>query len=103
MTRALWVLLGLGLNMGCGTLPVGHRWAEDATLRPPIERVGRAALRAILDPLTWAPAVGAGVFAIDHFDRKVSDWPSDRTPLFASQKRAPVGSAILLPTQGCTA
>jgi PAP2 superfamily len=72
----------------CGTLPDGSRWGENATLLPDLKRVGRAALQAAIEPMTWAPAVGAAVFTIDHWDRKVSDWASDRTPIFGSQASA---------------
>src|SRR5258705_11000016 len=72
----------------CGTLPDGSRWGENATLLPDLKRVGRAALGAAIEPTTWVPAVGAAIFAIDHWDRKVSNWASDRTPVFGSQSSA---------------
>lgn len=40
-------------------MPDGRRWGQDVTLFPGCERLGRAAKKALLDPGTWVPAVGA--------------------------------------------
>ena len=89
-------LLG-GFLTGCGTLPDGRRWGEDALVPlPPADRVGRSALRAAIDPLTWAPAIGAALFQIDDFDHKVSDWAVRRTPIFGSTGGATDASNYLL-------
>jgi membrane-associated phospholipid phosphatase len=89
-------LLG-GLLTGCGTLPDGRRWGEDALAPPPSAgRVGRSALRAAIDPFTWAPAIGAAVFQIDDFDRRVSSWAMSRTPIFGSMGTASDASNYLL-------
>ena len=63
---------------------------------PTLERVGRSALRAAANPMTWAPAIGAAVFAIDDFDRKVSDWAIERNPVFGSTSTADDASDYLL-------
>ena len=73
---------------GCGTLPNGRAWGEDATLRPGLARIRSAALHAVKSPATWIPAAGAAVFAVDHFDRRVSDWASEKTPVFGSKDNA---------------
>jgi len=73
---------------GCSTLPNGRIWGEDATLRPGWERVQQSAINAARDPWVWAPAVGAAVFQIDDWDRKVSDWAREHTPVFGSQSNA---------------
>ena len=73
---------------GCGTLPNGHAWGEDATLRPGWERVRVAATNAARDPWVWAPLAGAAVFQIDDWDRRTSDWAREHTPVFGSQQAA---------------
>lgn len=89
--RALTLVLGLWvvlLHTGCGTLPGGGRWGEDAIYPVSWERVGKAAKNAVLDPVTWVSAGGAALFAIDDWDHRVSDWASERTPVFGSQRTA---------------
>lgn len=72
----------------CGTLPGGKGWGEQATLLPGPHRLEAALVRAVTDPHTWVPAAGALVFVIDDLDENVSDWASDHTPLFGSQRSA---------------
>ena len=72
----------------CATLPNGHSWGEDATYRPGWERVKDSALHAARDPWVWAPLLGAGVMQIDGWDREVSDWAREETPVFGSQQNA---------------
>jgi membrane-associated phospholipid phosphatase len=86
----------LVISTGCGTLPNGHGWGQDATLWPGVHQLGHAALEAAVDPVTWVPAAGATVFAVDHFDRRVSDWASTHTPIFHSQSSANNTSTILM-------
>lgn len=97
-------LLALGLaalaGANCGTLSNGRRWGEDVTLRPGLNRVGHAALHAATHPATWLPAMGAVVFAVDDFDREVSDWAGEHTPVFGSRASARDASNILLGTLG---
>jgi len=81
---------------GCGTLPNGHGWGQDATLWPGFHRLGRAAIQAAIDPVTWVPTAGATVFAVDHFDKRVSNWASEHTPIFGSKSTANRDSTILL-------
>lgn len=73
---------------GCGTLPSGRGWGEDATLRPGWERVRVSALNAAQDPWVWGPLVGAAAFQIDGWDRRASDWAREHTPVFGSQQSA---------------
>jgi len=73
---------------GCGTLQNGQHWGEDVTLLPGSDRIENAASNAVREPATWIPAIGAAVFSIDHFDQRVSDWASDKTPIFGSMDRA---------------
>jgi hypothetical protein len=73
---------------GCGTLPGGRVWGEEATWRPGSERLRTAALQAARDPWVWAPALGAALFQVDDWDRRASDWAREHTPVFGSQDDA---------------
>ncbi len=86
MARIL--LLLLFLLAGCGTLPSGREWGEDATWRPGWERVRASAANAARDPWVWAPLVGAAVLQIDDMDRRAADWAREHTPIFGSQRNA---------------
>jgi hypothetical protein len=88
------------LVTGCGTLKSGQIWGKDATLCPGLDRIGRSALRAALEPATLIPAAGAIVFIIDDFDEKVSDWAMDENPVFGSRTIAGDASDILLGSLG---
>ena len=83
------------VSSGCGTLPNGRGWGQDATLLPGWGKIGKAAVNAALSPGTWAPAAGALVFQIDGWDRKVSNWGSRHTPIFGSQAGANTASDVL--------
>lgn len=80
----LIVLSCVVLLAGCGTLPNGRGWGQDATILPGWHRVGKAALDAALSPATWAPAAGALALQIGDMDERLLDWASDQTPVFGS-------------------
>lgn len=81
--------LGVALTAtGCGTLPDGSRWGQDAFTCFDSNRIARAARGALLSPHTLVPLAGAAVFAIDDFDEKASDWATKHTPLFGSENGA---------------
>jgi membrane-associated phospholipid phosphatase len=84
---AAWLQL-IAWVAGCSTLPNGRGWGEDATPAPGWTRVGQAAVQAARDPWVWIPLVGAAVFQIDGWDRRVSDWARRDTPVFGSQAHA---------------
>ncbi len=90
----------LALLVGCGTMSNGRGWGQDATLFPGWSRVGKAAYDAAVSPLTWAPAVGAAILQIDSWDRHLSNWASDKRPIFGSQMNASNWSDYLLYTSG---
>jgi membrane-associated phospholipid phosphatase len=73
---------------GCGTLPNGDRWGQDALFPIDGDRVARAAHKAFFNLNTLVPLAGAAVFAIDDFDEKASDWAFKHTPIFGSPKDA---------------
>ena len=93
---AIVSLLLLTLLAGCGTLPEGRLWGQDATLRPGWQRVEQAAARAALSPATWAPLAGAAVFWAGDLDDNVSDWAAGHTPVFGSRNGAEHASDYLL-------
>ena len=76
------------LLSGCGTLPNGRGWGQDASLTPGWERIGRAAKDAALATETWAPAAGALALQIGNADRHVQEWAATHTPVFGSQQNA---------------
>lgn len=69
----------IGLVSGCATdsrfLPSSAAWRESA----------RDAAR---DPATWIPLAGAAVIAASGSDHHISDWASDKTPVFGSRAGA---------------
>jgi hypothetical protein len=73
---------------GCGTLSDGRIWGEQATWRPGAARLKSAAATAAADPWVWAPLAGAAMFQIDDWDRRVSDWAREHTPVFGSEAHA---------------
>jgi PAP2 superfamily len=73
---------------GCGTLPSGRGWGEDATWRPGWDRVRDSAVNAARDPWVWAPLAGAAVMQIDDLDERTADWAREHTPIFGSQRNA---------------
>lgn len=77
-----------GMVSGCGTLPNGQRWGQNATLMPGWQKLGDAAARAALSPATWIPAAGVVVFQIGDFDENLSGWAMDQTPVFGSRQDA---------------
>jgi PAP2 superfamily len=90
LRRPPWIaatLIGLVLA-GCGTLPSGDRWGDEATYRPGWEVVRESAVNATRDPWVWGPLLGAAAFQIDNWDRRVSDWARENTPVFGSETQA---------------
>lgn len=83
------------LTAGCGTLQNGQRWGEDVTLLPGSDRIESAASSAVRELATWIPAVGAAVISIAKFDHRVSNWASEKTPVFGSMDRAGKASDAL--------
>ncbi|HEU4626696.1 MAG TPA: phosphatase PAP2 family protein [Steroidobacteraceae bacterium] len=71
---------------GCVTTGPGN-WGADAAL-PSLARLKDAAVQSAKDPHVWAPLAGAAVFQIDGWDRKVSNWARENTPVFGSQQEA---------------
>ena len=83
------------LVSGCAVGSVSPWWGGDATLVPGWQRVETAAADAFLSPWTWGPALGAAVCGIGDFDRNISIWAQEETPLFGSKSRAENASDTL--------
>ncbi len=94
-----WVL-GVAFLAGCGTLPNGRGWGQDATLFPRWQRVSKAARDAVFSPETWAPAAAALVLQIDDWDEEISEWAVDNTPIFGSPEDAEDASDYLRDATG---
>jgi len=53
-----------------------------------LQNLGRAAHKAFFNWNTLAPLAGAGIFAIDDFDHRVSNWAAKHNPVFGSEQNA---------------
>jgi hypothetical protein len=67
---------------------------------PGWDKMGKAAYKSMVSPYTWVPVVGAAILQIDNWDHKVSNWATDKTPIFGSQANANNWSDYLLYTSG---
>jgi len=81
--------------IGCGSLPNGRGWGQDATLTPGWGRISQAAWNAAASPATWGPAAGALAFQVGSADRNLAMWAMDHTPLYGSQENAAHASDII--------
>jgi membrane-associated phospholipid phosphatase len=84
----LTLIGALGLSAGCGTLHNGKGWGEEAIWPVQWQRIPTAARNALFDPMTWVPAAGALVFAIDDFDEETARWAAREQPVFRSRETA---------------
>jgi membrane-associated phospholipid phosphatase len=82
------VLAAASLCGGCGTLPSGRAWGEEATITPGWTRVKEAAQNAARDPWVWGPLAAAAALQINDLDRQTSDWAREHTPVFGSEMNA---------------
>jgi hypothetical protein len=86
-------VISLLILQGCstfsrGTLPNGHSWGQDATFSPGWDRIKRSAVKAALSPETWGPVAGALALQINNTDKRISNWASDKIPVFGTQRNA---------------
>ena len=82
------ICLAISATLG-GCVTAGSRhWGADATWRPSLQRVRESAIDAATSPRVWVPLAGAAVFQIDGWDRKVSNWARENTPVFGSEQSA---------------
>ncbi|HUT47682.1 MAG TPA: phosphatase PAP2 family protein [Sedimentisphaerales bacterium] len=92
------VILILFFVAGCGTLPNGRRWGQDAFFPVDADRVSRAAHDAFFSSNTLVPLASALVLSIDDFDERVSDWAVKHNPVFGSEANARDASDYLRTT-----
>lgn len=69
---------------GCATV----RGGRDATFTPGWKRVQKAVVGAVLSPEVWVPLSGAAIIKVSGTDGKISNWASEHTPVYGSQKKA---------------
>ena len=86
--RLAVLLLAAAALAACATLPDGPSWGAEATVAPGWQRVRDAAAGALESPRFWGPLLGAALFQVDGWDRKVSNWARVHTPLFGSERDA---------------
>jgi membrane-associated phospholipid phosphatase len=95
----IFLIFILSLSVaGCGTLPNGRGWGQDALSSSSLARIPRAAYNALFDLHTLLPAVGAVVCAAGDFDDDVADWATRHTPVFGSVEDAQKASDWLRAT-----
>jgi hypothetical protein len=83
---------------GCGALPNGRLWGQDAFFPVDADRISRAARNAFFNSNTLVPLASALVFGIDDFDERVSDWAVKHNPVFGSKDEARDASDYLRAT-----
>jgi hypothetical protein len=94
-TRAILISF---LAAGCGTLPNGRGWGQDAFCPINTGRISRAAHNAFFNSNTLVPLASALVFGIDDFDEKVSNWAVKHNPVFGTEADARDASDYLRAT-----
>jgi len=82
------ILMPAVILSGCGTLPNGRGWGQDAFHPIDTDRISRAAHDAFFNANTLAPLAAAAVFGIDDLDERTSDWAVKHTPIFGSPRDA---------------
>ena len=75
------VVVTASVLSGCAS---SQRGLEPRDYWPSGARWKQAASRALKDRGTWIPLAGAAVVSIDDWDREVSDWAVENTPIFGS-------------------
>jgi hypothetical protein len=99
-TFLMFSIISLMILQGCGTISSGQKWGHDATLTPGWDRVRTSAVNAALSPETWGPVAGALALQAGNMDHRISDWASDKNPVFGSQDNAGKWSDYLRDASG---
>jgi membrane-associated phospholipid phosphatase len=98
--KGVFAVFALAL-VGCASLPSPA--TPERALGGSFQRLGEAARRALADPYTWAPALGAAAAGVARLDRPLSRWAADETPLFGSRTSAKRASDLLVGVAGAGA
>jgi PAP2 superfamily len=78
----------LSACLGCATTPIRKEGEADLRFLPTGPRWRHASVNAFRHPITWGAAAGAAVVAAGGWDKKISRWAVERTPVFGSVARA---------------
>jgi membrane-associated phospholipid phosphatase len=84
-SAVLAVVVTASVLSGCAS---SKRGLEPRDYWPSGARWKQAASRALKDRGTWIPLAGAAVVSIDDWDREISDWAVENTPIFGSGENA---------------
>ena len=74
--------------LGCGTMPGGRGWGQDATLLPGWQKIRKAAVDTICAPETWVPAGAALILQVGDMDTRLAKWAVKKTPVYGSNENA---------------
>ena len=86
--RYLFVVLLLVVLVGCASAPIRKEGDADLPLWPSGPRWKNASMNGLRDPITWGSAAGAAVVAAAGWDKKISKWAVENTPIFGSVDQA---------------
>src|SRR5262249_11354817 len=78
----------IALLLGCATTPIRKEGDADLPLWPTGARWKNASLNGLRDPITWGGAAGAAVVVAAGWDKKISKWAVENTPIFGSVDKA---------------
>jgi len=92
MTKKIIYLLLYGMIFmslsNCSSLRNGRKWGENVNYLPGWEKIGDAAYDAVTAPEVWIPLGGALIVYTTNTDNEISDWASEKAPIFGSQNNA---------------
>jgi membrane-associated phospholipid phosphatase len=72
-----------------GCAATGERsWGADVTWHPGLQRLRESAIDAAATPRVWVPLAGAALLQVNGWDRRVSNWAREKTPVFGSEQSA---------------
>jgi membrane-associated phospholipid phosphatase len=91
-TRCLALAFLLLVLCACASAPVKKEEEAAPRFWPTGERWREATLNALRDPVTWVPAAGAATVAAGGWDKKISEWAVENTPVFGSVENAKTAS-----------
>jgi membrane-associated phospholipid phosphatase len=83
----LLALFVLTMSTGACVSTTGRNWGAHATF-PHWSELRRASVEVAKNPRVWVPLAGAAAFQIGGWDRDVSNWARENTPVFGSQRSA---------------
>ena len=81
----LLIIAFIFFETGCTTI---SGLGSKATLLPGWDRVGQGLKKSVISPHTWAAVAGAAIITVGGWDRDISDWATDNTPLFGNKENA---------------